>query len=134
MLQYLQDDPELLPALTLAYIGDGYYEMAVRNYLLKQGLRPVDALHKNAIELVCAATQAQLAHRLQPGLNEVEQTVLRRGRNAKGMHIPKGATVANYRLATGMEALVGYWYLCADWERLDDCFAQLWQMRKENLQ
>ena len=128
MLQYLQDDPELLPALTLAYIGDGYYEMAVRNYLLKQGLRRVDDLHKNAIELVCAATQAQLAHRLQPGLNEVEQTVLRRGRNAKG------ATVANYRLATGMEALVGYWYLCADWERLDDCFAQLWQMRKENLQ
>ena len=125
MLQYLQDDPELLPALTLAYIGDGYYEMAVRNYLLKQGLRRVDDLHKNAIELVCAATQAQLAHRL---------TVLRRGRNAKGMHIPKGATVANYRLATGMEALVGYWYLCADWERLDDCFAQLWQMRKENLQ
>ena len=42
MLQYLQDDPELLPALTLAYIGDGYYEMAVRNYLLKQGLRRVD--------------------------------------------------------------------------------------------
>ena len=64
MLQYLQDDPELLPALTLAYIGDGYYEMAVRNYLLKQGLRRVDDLHKNAIELVCAATQAQLAHRL----------------------------------------------------------------------
>lgn len=133
MVQYLQNDPELLPALTLAYIGDGYYELVVRNYLLKQGLRRVDDLHKRAIELVCAATQAQLAHRLQPGLNEAEQTVLRRGRNAKGMHIPKGATVANYRLATGLEALVGYWYLCEDWERLDECFEQLWQMRKENL-
>ena len=134
MEKYLTDQPELLPALTLAYIGDGYYELVVRNFLLGQGLRRVDDLHKHAIELVCATTQAQLAHRLQPCLNQAEETVLRRGRNAKGMHIPKGATVANYRLATGLEALVGYWYLSGDWDRLDYCFKQLWQLRGEEMQ
>ena len=130
MDKYLTDQPELLPALTLAYIGDGYYEMVVRNYLLGQGLRKVDDLHKNAIDLVCAATQAQLAHRLHPNLEPAEETVLRRGRNAKGMHIPKGATMTEYRWATGLEALVGYWYLNGDWERLDYCFNELWQLRQ----
>jgi len=134
MDKYLNEQPELLPALTLAYIGDGYYELVVRNYLLGQGLRRVDDLHKHAVELVCAATQAQLAHRLQPRLEQTEETVLRRGRNAKGMHIPKGATVAEYRWATGLEALVGYWYLNGDYERLDYCFNELWQLRQEEMQ
>ena len=133
MSKYLSEQPELLPALTLAYIGDGYYELVVRNFLLEQGLRKVDDLHKNAVGLVCAGAQAQLAHRLQPELHENEAAVLRRGRNAKGLHIPKGATVANYRLATGLEALVGYWYLKGDWERLDYCFKVLWQLREEGL-
>ena len=52
MEKYLTDQPELLPALTLAYIGDGYYEMVVRNFLLGQGLRRVDDLHKHSILLL----------------------------------------------------------------------------------
>ena len=40
------------PSLTLAYIGDGVYEMAIRCYLLKQGIRKPEELHHKAVEYV----------------------------------------------------------------------------------
>ncbi len=120
--------PELLPALTLAYIGDGYYELVVRNLLLKTGRRKVEELHKAAISLVCAATQAHLARRLEPELTEQERSVLHRGRNTRGLHVPKGATVQDYRAATGMEALVGFWYLRGEHQRLERCFEVLYTL------
>jgi ribonuclease-3 family protein len=129
--KFASDKPELLPGLTLAYIGDGYYELVVRNHLLSEGARKVEELHKQAISLVRAGMQARLAHRLEPELSEFELTVFHRGRNAKGQHIPKGATVSDYRAATGMEALVGYWYLAGAEERLERCFEVLWQIREE---
>ncbi len=126
-------NPEQLPGLTLAYIGDGYYELVVRNHLLAGGARKVDDLHKQAIALVRAGRQAQLVRLLEPQLDEAEQGVYHRGRNAKGQHIPKGATVAEYRMATGLEALVGYWYLAGKDERLRHCFDLLWQLEEEKI-
>ena len=128
--KYVTDRPEALPALTLAYIGDGYYELVVRNRLLTEGARRVDELHTQAVALVRAATQARLARLLEPQLTETESGVLHRGRNAKGQHVPKGAKVTEYRLATGLEALVGYWYLTGAAERLAWAFGQLWQMER----
>lgn len=125
------DSPERLPGLTLAYIGDGYYELVVRNHLLSEGARKVESLHKQAIALVRAGTQARLAYALEPELSELEASVFHRGRNAKGQHIPKGATVTEYRVATGLEALVGYWYLAGAAERLNRCFELLWQLEEE---
>lgn len=123
--------PELLPGLTLAYIGDGYYELVVRNHLLAAGARKVDGLHKQAIALVRAGMQARLVKEMEPELNEQELGVYHRGRNAKGQHIPKGATVTEYRTATGLEALVGYWYLVGAHDRLRRCFDLLWQLEEE---
>lgn len=123
--------PELLPGLTLAYIGDGYYELVVRNHLLAAGVRKVDSLHKQAIGLVRAGMQSRLVMIMESELDEIELGVYHRGRNAKGQHIPKGATVAEYRAATGLEALVGYWYLTGADERLQRCFELLWQLEEE---
>lgn len=123
--------PEQLPGLTLAYIGDGYYELVVRNHLLDGGARKVESLHKQAIALVRAGTQAKLAYLLQPELSEFELAVFHRGRNAKCQHAPKGATVTEYHTATGLEALVGYWYLRGEDERLNRCFELLWQLEEE---
>ena len=44
-------------------------------------------------------------------LTEEEHDVYRRGRNAKSFTTAKNATVADYRKATGFEALRGYLYL-----------------------
>lgn len=125
--------PEQLPGLTLAYIGDGYYELVVRNHLLAAGARKVDGMHKQAIALVRAGMQARLVKEMEPELTEREQGVYHRGRNAKGQHIPKGSTVSEYRAATGLEALVGYWYLSGANERLSRCFELLWQLEEQGV-
>ena len=70
--QLMSDRPELLPALTLAYIGDGVYELQVRKHLLRLGIYKVDDLHKRAISLVCANTQARLAAAIQEQLTPFE--------------------------------------------------------------
>ncbi|MEN2593472.1 ribonuclease III domain-containing protein, partial [Acinetobacter baumannii] len=44
--------------LTLAYIGDGVYELVIRTILVKKGNCPVNQLHKRASSLVKAAAQS----------------------------------------------------------------------------
>ena len=51
-------------------------------------------------------------------LTEVEMDVYRRGRNAKSPTMAKNATMADYRKATGFEALMGYLYLNDELERI----------------
>jgi ribonuclease-3 family protein len=61
--------------------------------------------------------------RLLPHLSEQEDAVFHRGRNqGHGAH-PKGATVGEYRNATGMEALFGYLYMMGESARIDELFA-----------
>ena len=127
----MEENPNFMPALTLAYLGDVVYEIEVRKYLVKQGIYKVDDLHKAAVSLVRANTQAEFVQLIKDELTEEEQSVFRRGRNAKGQHTPKGATVANYKLATGLEALVGYWYLTENQSRMDWFFEKLWQFDKD---
>ena len=49
--------------------------------------------------------------------------MFRRGRNIGHTNTPKNATVAEYRSATGMEALFGYLYMVGRQERIDELFA-----------
>ena len=92
-LFHLEDqDLRSYSPLTLAYIGDGVYELIIRTILVKKGNCPVNRLHKKASSLVKA-----------------------------GAHSPtmaKHATMADYRRATGFEALMGYLYLKEDYTRM----------------
>ena len=47
---------------------------------------------------------------LEPDLTEEELAVYKRGRNAHSPTMAKHATMADYRRATGFEALMGYLY------------------------
>ena len=58
--------------LTLAYIGDGVYELIVRTVLVKRGNCPVNRLHKQASSLVKAASQSAMMEVLEPMLTEEE--------------------------------------------------------------
>ena len=120
-------NPAYLPALTLAYIGDAVYELAVRKHLIKTGIAKADQLHKAAIKYVSATAQADFIRSLEPELDETETGVFHRGRNAKGQHNPKNTPINIYKIATGLEALVGYWYLTEQSQRLDWFFARLWE-------
>ena len=56
-------------------------------------------------------------------LTEEENAVFHRGRNIGHTNTPKAATVAEYRAATGMEALFGYLHLAGRHERIAELFA-----------
>ncbi|MBO4767295.1 MAG: ribonuclease III [Lachnospiraceae bacterium] len=108
---------ELSP-LTLAYIGDCAYEILVRTIVIGRGERTVNTMHRHTCRYVNAAAQKSILTILKEDLTEAEQSVVRRGRNAKSHSVAKHATVADYRLATGFEALCGYWYLTGQNERM----------------
>ncbi|MHB8074575.1 Mini-ribonuclease 3 [Desulfosporosinus fructosivorans] len=111
-------------ALTLAYLGDAVYELWARTHMLELGHEKVKELHKQAVGYVRASTQALILRALLPDLNEVEQQVVMRGRNAKGGH-PKNVDVVTYRHATAFESLVGYWHLNQLNDRLQWAFSKV---------
>lgn len=119
--------------LTLAYVGDAVYELIVRQHIICADVAKVKQMHQKTIGLVCAETQAALALAIEPILTEAEKDVLRRGRNAKGGHLPKNTTAQTYRLATGLESLIGYLYLQQDMARLAEIFQMLWQWEAEGV-
>jgi ribonuclease-3 family protein len=67
---------------------------------------------------VKAAAQSAMMESLMPLLDEREQDISRRGRNAKSYTMAKHATTEDYRRATGFEALMGYLYLTGQQERM----------------
>lgn len=103
---------------TLAYIGDAIYDLVIRTYIVEKGNAPVNKLHKKVVKLVQASAQAKLYHIIEDKLTEEEQAIYRRGRNAKSYTSAKNADIVDYRIATGMEALMGYLYLTGQTERI----------------
>ena len=97
--------------LTLAYIGDGVFDLIIRTVVVDKGNTSPNELHRHTSSIVKAHTQALMAEALMEELTEEEHDVYRRGRNAKSFTTAKNATVADYRTATGFEALMGYLYL-----------------------
>lgn len=104
--------------LTLAYIGDGVYDLIIRTLVVGHGNTKASKLHQNTSDIVKATAQSRMVEILTPYLTEEEADVYRRGRNAKSPTTAKNASVADYRRATGLEALVGYLYLSDRMDRL----------------
>lgn len=115
----LRGDIREIPISTLAYIGDAVYELAVRLHFAGTSSAKSGELHKKAVQLVKASSQAEAAHRLQEDFSEEEAAIFRRGRNSQPSSQPKNADPANYMAATGLEAVIGYLYLKGDTSRLD---------------
>jgi len=108
-----QNDAHQLSPLVLAYIGDAYYEMVVRTYVVSEGNMQVEKLHKKVTGIVKASSQAAIARYYidTDEFTDDELAVFKRGRNSKSHTMPKNAEPADYRRATGLEAVIGYLYL-----------------------
>ncbi len=116
-----QMKPSQLSPLVLAYIGDGVYELYVRNRIITEHSdMPPNKLHILSTKHVKAHAQSNAMCVIEPMLTEAETAIYKRGRNAKSATVPKNADVVDYRKATGFEALVGYLYLQKDNERLEN--------------
>lgn len=104
--------------LTLAYIGDGIFDLVIRTAVVGRGNTSANQLHHKTSHIVKAHSQALMAEALTDYMTQEEADVYRRGRNAKSHTMAKNATVSDYRSATGFEALMGYLYLTDQMERL----------------
>ena len=104
--------------LTLAYIGDAAYELVIRSLVVEQGNAPVNKLHKRSSRLVKAQAQAEAAVKLLDVFTEEELAVYKRGRNARSHTMAKNAEMTDYRMAPGLEAVMGYLHLKQDYERM----------------
>lgn len=120
-------DPKQLSPLTLAFVGDGVFDLFVREKLVCTANCPVNKLHGQAVRQVNCRAQAAAVQALLPILTEEEEAVYKRGRNAHTNHIPKNSDPADYHAATGFEALFGYLYLKGELERLREFFSILWK-------
>lgn len=121
--KFSKDEARMLNSLQLALIGDGVFEVFIRNYILTQNTAlSANKIHVKAIGYVKAKSQACIMHEIENLLNEEEEAVYKRGRNAKSPTVPKNAEIRDYRMATGFEALIGYLYLVGDKERLEFIF------------
>lgn len=113
--------------LTLAYIGDGIYDLVIRTVVVGRGNTNANQLHNRTSSIVKAHTQALMIEALEGELTEEELGVYRRGRNAKSPTMAKNATMSDYRKATGFEALMGYLYL-------QDKFPRIIELTKKGLE
>ena len=107
----------------LAYLGDCVIEICVRERLVRAGISSSARLNRLALDFVRAPMQAQAMKHNLPLLTEEEEGVFHRGRNLGHGSTPKSATMAEYRAATGMEALFGYLHLAERKDRIDQLFA-----------
>ena len=106
----------------LAYLGDSVLEVCVREMLVKKGVSSAKNLNSVALRFVKAEAQADAIMKILPILSEEENAAYRRGRNIGHTNVPKSATVGQYRMATGFEALFGYLWLTDKKDRINELF------------
>jgi ribonuclease III family protein len=121
-------DPNLMSPLQLAYIGDAVFELMVRLHLVTVHDMKVGDLHKEAVIFVKAKSQAMMVQQLEEDFTEEEMSIIKRGRNAKSMTVPKNAKMIDYKYATGFEALLGYLYISDRMDRIDAIFEKIKKM------
>lgn len=103
--------PEQYSALGLAYIGDCVYDLIIRTIVIDLGNGKVKNFHRITSSIVKATSQAKLMKVIMEDLTQEEEAVYRHGRNTKSATSAKNASIVDYRVATGFEALIGYLYL-----------------------
>ena len=72
-------NPNLMNGSNLAYIGDAYYELRVREYLLSLGITKNKELRKISIGYVSANAHQIIYNKLATELNEEENQIFLRG-------------------------------------------------------
>ena len=111
-----------ISSIGLAHMGDAVFELLVRAWLCAHGGATGRGMHRSAVRLVCAESQAEKAEKILPLLTEEERAVFRRGRNAQVHTVPHHASRAQYGEATALEALLGWLYLQGKTERINQLF------------
>lgn len=130
---------ELMNALVLAYIGDAWLEVLVREYLvLKKQIAKPNELQKAATHYVSAKAQAAFIKNCKQNefFTEEEWQWYRRGRNTKGRKNVKNMDVLTHNESSGFEAVIGTLHLKHQDDRIAEIFeayCQFVEAEKEGL-
>ena len=108
-----------LSSVSLAFVGDAVYSLYVREKLVSESSAKTGELNKLSSQIVCAKAQAKRVDFLMSVLTEEELAVYKRARNTKKGAKAKNASVVEYNMSTGFEAVIGYLYLTGNSQRID---------------
>lgn len=112
----------LLNGANLAFIGDAYYELIIREHCLNKGMTNQKKLHSMCVKYVSAKAHAQIVKRmmLENFFSDNELSIYKRGRNHNYHSTRKNLDIDEYCASSGFEAVIGYYYLEKDFQRLDE--------------
>ena len=103
----------------LAYLGDARHALFVRRMLVERGICKSGELNAASLSYVTAERQAEMMRKIEHLLLEDELEVYHRAANSGHLNKPKHASSADYRAATGFEAVIGMLEWIGDNERLE---------------
>ena len=111
---------KLPSSMALAYLGDARHQLFVREMLVARGISKSGELNRAALSYVTAEAQAKMYRKIEHILTDAEREVFRRAANSTHLNRPKHASLADYRHATGFEAIIGMLHFVKDEERLSE--------------
>ena len=113
------DNLRLLNGNNLSYIGDAYYELYIRTYLINKGITKSNELKKESIKFVSASSHAKIYFKINHLFTEVEMEFFKKGRNNFSKAHRKNINIGEYAVSSGLEAVIGYLYLSKQNDRLE---------------
>ncbi len=119
MEKQVSDKYELLTGANLAFVGDAYYELRIRKYLIDNKITKSQELKNMSVKYVSAHAHYVICNVLLDKLSEKEKKIFKRGRNGAHHNYRRNLDFNEYNASTGFEAVIGYLYLKQDFERLD---------------
>ena len=109
----------LASVMALAYLGDSRHSLYIRRMLVSKGISKSGELNEESLKYVTAKSQAEVMRKIEHLLLEDELEVYKRAANSGHLNKPKSASAADYRAATGFEAVIGMLYWIGDEERVE---------------
>lgn len=110
---------DLPTTAALAYLGDARHSLFVRRMLVERGICKSGELNKAALHYVTAESQAEMMRKIEHLLLDDERDLYKRAANSGHLNKPRHASAADYRAATGFEAVIGMLEWIGDEERLE---------------
>lgn len=120
--------------MALAYLGDARHSLYIRRMLVERGLSKSGELNAAALEYVTAEAQAKVMRMILYELLPDESEVYRRAHNSGHLNRPRHSSAADYRAATGFEAVIGMLHYIGDEERIEELLSHAYKTeeKKEN--
>lgn len=113
-----------LNAIKLAYMGDSVFSLYIRQHFIANTTKKNAELNKCVNQIVCAVNQAKLMDLIYPQLDEIDLDIVNRAKNLHFNNIAKNSTPEQYTKATEFEALLGFWFLTNQEDKISKVIKQ----------